>query len=1104
MNLRTAAWLLIAVSASAAARQAPNDLLLARNPTLGADRIVFEFASDLWSVPRTGGQAHRLTDGPGLETHAQISPDNKWVAFTADYDGISNVYLVPIDGGQPKRLTYFPEQDAVVGWTPDSKSVLFASSHDHPMGQNRLFTVPVAGGMPAALPLPRGMTGAFSPDGNRIAYIPHDLWQPAWKQYKGGQTTPIWIARLSDSKIEKIPRNNSNDRYPMWIGKKIYFVSDRAGRSTIYAYDTDSKGVSQLLPPDTLDIKSASAGFGAIAFERLGAIYLYDIAGKTTKRVPIEIKNDLPEARATIASVGDEVASEDVSPNGVRAVFEAHGDIFTVPVDKGMPRNLTRTPGTAERSPTWSPDGASIAYISDESGDYKLYVQPQLGGKPEVYELSEKPSFYHGFTWSPDSKRIAYVDQDLNLYTLEFATRKITKVDRDPYYMGGDTLGPNWSPDGKWLTYAKRLKNKLRAAFVYSLDTGKSTQVTDGLSDIASPVFDRGGRYLYFLSSTDVAESISTGGMSSGNHPISYNTYLIVLRATDPSPLGIDNDEEKAATPPPAVTPAPDPTAPKAPAGPTSPTPNGPPAKPSPDGETKIDFDGLGQRILWMPTMASNYVGLIAANPGSVFILRTGSVPSPLNGAPAALKYTLSERRLTPYATGVMDIVVTPKGDKALIRGYSGFQVVSTMGPAQPGQGSVQTGGMQAHIDPQAEWRQMFHEVWRNDRDFFYDPNVHGLDIKKAIARYEPYLANLGSRADYNYLMEDMLNEVVVGHTFTGGGSLPHSKFVSIGVLGADYSIENNRYRFQRIYTGENWNPGLLAPLTQPGAQVKPGEYLLAVEGQDLTAKDNIFEAFQGTAGRFVHITVGPNPDGSGSRTILVEPAGNERGLRELAWIEDNRKLVDKLSGGRVSYIYVPDTGDRGFAEFNRYFTAQLDKDAVLIDDRYNRGGALSDYIIQVLNRQVLGYAAQRSNEDFPIPIFSNEGPKAMLINEEAGSGGDALPYFFRESKTGPLIGTRTWGGLVAAMPGVPLLGGGGATAPQLGIYGVNGEWAAENKGVAPDMEVEEDPYLWRQGHDTQLEAAVKVLLDALAKNPPKVRPRPAFPNYHKNDGLGH
>lgn len=1079
MNLRTAAWLLAAVSCQAFAQES-HELLLARNPTLSADRIVFEYGSDLWTVPRSGGQAHRLTDGPGLETYPEVSPDGKWVAFTADYDGNSNVYVMPIDGGQPKRLTFYPEPDRVVGWTPDGKSILFASPQDHPMAQNRLYTVPMTGGLPKALPLPRGFTGSFSPDAGQIAYIPHDLWQPAWKRYRGGQTTPIWIARLSDSKIEKIPRENSNDRYPMWVGKKVYFVSDRAGGSTLYAYDTGSKKVDQLLAPESLDIKSANAGFGAIVFERLGSIYLYDLASKTAKRVPIEIKDDLPERRATFASVGNEILSEDLSPNGVRAVFEAHGDVFTVPVDKGPSRNLTHTPGVAERSPVWSPDGATIAFLSDESGDYKLHVMPQLGGKPEVYDLSEKPSFYHSLTWSPDSKRLLYIDQDLNLYTLELATRKITKVDREPYYTFGDELNPSWSPDGKWITYTKRLKNKLRAVFVYSLETGKSTQITDGLSDAASPVFDRGGRYLYFLASTDVAQTVSTGGMSSIDHPVTYSAYIIVLRSTDTSPLAPESDEEKSAS--------------------GAPTP---PAE-AQNGETKIDFDSISQRVLYIQIFPSDYVGMVAGPAGSVFILRSGIIPgAPTNGAPAALKYTLANRQLTPFATGVYDMVVTPKGDKALVHSYSGYQVVSTAGPMPAGQGTVNTGSMEAKIDPPAEWRQMFHEVWRNDRDFFYDPNVHGLDIQKVMARYEPYLDGLASRADFNYLMEDMLNQVTVGHTFSGGGSVPRAKFVSIGLLGADYAIENGRYRFKRVYTGENWNYGLLAPLTQPGAQVKPGEYLLAVEGQDLTAKDNVYEAFQNMAGRFVHITVGPNPDGSGSRTILVEPAGNERALRELSWIEDNRRLVDKLSGGRVSYVYMPDTGERGYAEFNRYFTAQLDKDAVLIDDRYNHGGALSDYVIQVLNRQVLGFAAQRTNEDFPIPVFSNEGPKAMLINEEAGSGGDALPFFFHESKTGVLVGARTWGGLVSASQGVPLMGGGFATAPQLGIYGVDDQWDVENHGVAPDVEVEEDPYLWRLGHDTQLEAAVKILLEALAKNPPKVHHRPPFPNYHKNDGLG-
>jgi len=1073
-----------------AAAQAPDfdpaKPFLARNPTLSADSIAFEFGTDLWTVSRDGGRARRLTVGPGVESNPRFSPDGQTVAFTGQYDGNFDVFIVPAKGGNPKRLTWHPGSDQVEGWTPDGKAILFSTGRDHPNGQSRLYTVPVDGGWPTALPLPRGNSGSLSADGSRVAYIPHDLWQPEWKRYRGGQTTPIWIARLSDSTVEKIPRENSQDRSPMFIGNSVYFNSDRNGRYTLYRYDTGSKQVTQVVPPDALDIKSASAGPGAIVFERMGSIHLYDLNSRAVKRVPITIQDDFLEVRPSIRNQPGPVSSYDVSPSAVRGVFESRGDIFTIPADKGDARNLTQTPGVAERSPIWSPDGKRIAYLTDESGNYKLKIVDSMdGGNPQVYDLSEYPNFYRAMSWSPDSKKILYSDQTLRLRILDIESKQSMVVDREPYYLFGDVLNPSWSPDSKWVVYTKRGKNKLGAAWVYSLESAKATQITDGLSDAQYAVFDRGGKYLYFLASTNIAETISLGGMSSMNHPVSYSAYVVVLNASDPSPFAPESDEEKIATPPPAGGGA----------------PAGPPAQaPKPEVEVKIDFEGLDQRILSMPIPTANYVAAAAATPGTLILIRVGSLGE---GPPVAVKFTMRERTASTWITGLGGLALTPKGDKALIQGPAGFQVVSTAAPYQPGPGAINLASMQARVDPRAEWRQMFYEVWRNMRDFLYDPNTHGLDINKVIARYEPYLANLTSRADYNYMMQDMLNEVGVGHTFSGGGEVPGAGFVPGGLLGADYTIENGLYRFAKVYTGENWNPGLRAPLTQPGAQVKAGEYLLAVNGKELEAKDNIYARFEATANKQVRLKVGPNPDGSGSREVTVVPVASEGALRYQAWVEGNRRKVDQLSGGKVSYIYMPDTSPPGFMSFNRYFLAQLDKDAVLVDDRFNGGGFLSDYVVQILSRKVLGNAAQRDHEDVAIPIFSNEGPKAMLINESAGSGGDALPWFFKTAGLGPLIGTQTWGGLVAAGQGVPLMGGGFATAPQVGIYGIKGEWEIEGHGIKPDIEVIEDPALWRQGRDPQLERAVEILLQELARNPKPVYKRPAFPNLHRNSGLG-
>jgi tricorn protease len=1077
--MRTTTLTLVVFLLLSALADASGGPLLVRRPALTTDTIVFEFGSDLWTVPRDGGRARRLTVGQGVEDTPCVSPDGQWVAFTGDYDGNADVYVVPISGGQPRRLTYHPTPDVAVAWSPDGRSVLFASGMDRPDWQPRLYTVPATGGWPSALPLPRGAFGSFSPDGSHIAYTPFYPWQPDWKRYKGGQTTPVWIARLSDSRVESIPRNNSNDRSPMWVGESIYFLSDRDGRTTLYGYDTRSKRVSRLLPPGTLDIKNASAGPGAIVFERMGGLYLYDLRTRTERRVPIEIDDDFVEARPTQRNVSSMAQVNAISPSGARIAIEARGEVFTVPVAKGDARNLTRTPGVAERTPIWSPDGSKIAFLSDADGDYKLHVVDQMGtGTPDVYSLTIVPNAYHGLTWSPDGKRILFIDRGLCLHTLDLETRVSTLVDREPYYFIGESIMPSWSPDGKWIAYTKRGKNKLRAVHLYSVESGQTAQVTDGLSDASNAAFDRSGKYLYFVASTDLAQTVEWASMSSmtqarGN----YTPYLIVLNANDPSPFSPESDEER---------PAPS-------AGGTA---SGGTQGASVGGqlpEVTVDLDDISQRILSLPVSGS-FTALVPASPNTVMLVTS---------AGQMIRFSLETRRAAPFAEGVSRAIPTPQGDKVLLIGPGGTRVVGTQTAVQPGQGVVNTGGLTALVNPRAEWRQMFNEVWRNYRDFFYDPNVHGLDIAKAKARYEPYLDGLVSRHDYNYLMVDMLNEVSAGHISAGGGEVPEGPVVPGGLLGADYSIDQGRYRFARVYSGENWNPSLRAPLTQPGATVKAGEYLLAVNGRELTSAENVYAAFEGTADRQVKITVGPHPDGTGSRVITVVPVSGEEDLRSRAWVEDNRRKVQEMSGGRISYIYVPNTSRAGLESFNRYFTAQLGKDAVLVDARFNSGGLLADYIVQILSRRVLANAAQRDNEDFTVPVFVNEGPKAMLINEYAGSGGDALPWFFREMKLGPLIGTRTWGGLVGGMYAVPLMGGGFATTPQVGIYGLRGEWEMENGGCPPDIEVIEDPYLWRQGRDPQLESAVKYLMEQLAKNPPRTFQRPPFPNYHRDSGLG-
>ncbi len=1102
---------------------------LYRQPAISRSEIVFSYAGDLWIVARAGGDARRLTTGIGIETNPYFSPDGTMIAFTGDYDGNVDVYVVAAAGGVPKRLTYHPSLDEVSGWTPDGRSVLFTSTRNSSSNFSRLYTFNVEGtGLPVEIPLPMVDRGTLSPDGNFVAYEPLSQWQADWKRHRGGQTQPIWIAKLSDSSIEKLPRENSNDKCPMWIGDKIYFLSDRNGSTvSLFSFDTNSKRVEQIIENKGLDIKYASAGAGAIVYEQFGAIYTLEAGSKNPKKVNIRVAGDFPGVRARYEKVGARITNAAVSPTGVRAVFEARGEIFSAPADKGDARNLTNTPGVMERDPVWSPDGKWIAYFSDESGEYALHLRDQTGmGEVKKVRLGDgKPGFYSSPVWSPDSKKIAYNDQTVSLWYVDIETGRNVKADQNTYGDFGDVLEPTWSPDSRWLTYPKQLDNRLRSVFLYSLDKNQATQITDGISDARHTVFDKSGKYIFFTASTNIGPAISFADLSGIAQQTSRNIYAIVLRSDIPSPLAPESDEEKiqpekkdvppvvlpSPSPTPAVTPTTTPaaTAEESAAAPT-PTPASSPltaAAPTPKKEpelTRIDLDDIDQRVITIPQIpARNFNGLYAGKAGILYITEIPQAPQAAPPFGATLhKFDLEKRKLDEVKTGVSNFRVSANGEKMLYLSGT-WSLVSTTVPTRPGEGIVKAGDMEVLVEPRAEWKQMFNEIWRGERDFFYDPNTHGLDIEKAKNTYAPYLESVVHRDDLNYLFREMLNQITVGHMYISGGEMPRANVVSVGLLGADYKIENGRYRFARVYNGENWNPQLRAPLTAPGVNVKAGEYLIAVNGRDVKASDNVYKYFESTAGKQIVVKVGVNPDGSGSREVTIVPVGSETGLRNLAWIEDNRRKVDQMSGGRLAYVYIPNTSGAGYASFNRYFFAQTNKHGAVIDERFNGGGLLADYVVEYLNRQQLAKIAFRSGKDWNVPAGAIYGPKAMLVNELAGSGGDAMPWFFKKLKVGPLIGKRTWGGLVRAS-GIPtLMDGGNITSPNGAVYGLSGEWEVENAGVTPDIEVEYDPAMWRQGRDPQLEKAVEYLLAELQKNPPKEYKRPAYPDYHKGTSLG-
>jgi tricorn protease len=1070
--------------------------LLLQKPTLSRDHIAFVYGGDLWIVGREGGEAKRLTTGIGIETRPYFSPDGSRIAFTGEYDGNVDAFVIPASGGIPSRLTYHPDSDEVLGWTPDGKQVLFRSSRHSYSFFNRFFTIPVTGGFPTEIPLPMAEEGSYSPDGARMAYVPIPQWQAAWKRYRGGQTKPIWIVNLFDSSvIEKIPRDNSNDFNPMWVGQTIYFLSDRNGPVTLFAYDLNTKQVTLVVQNDGFDLKSACAGPGAIVYEQFGALYLHDLASGQSQRIDVRVVGDFSEVRPYFQKVkANNLSNTGLSPTGARAVFQARGEIVSVPAEKGDIRNLTRTTNVAERDPAWSPDGKWIAYFSDESGEYALHLRDQSGlGEVRKINLGEPPSFFYSPRWSPDSKKIAYTDKRLNLWYLEIDKPTPVLVDTDIFESPFRTLEPVWSPDNRWLAYTKHLPNHLHAVLVYSLEDKKSRQLTDGMSDALYPAFDKSGKHLYFTASTDIGLAAGWLDMSSLNRPVTRSVYVVVLKKDLPSPLAPESDEEK------------DTTAVKSEAGSTASKEKS--AKKAEKKEeqkegvtVQIDFDNLSQRILALPIPARNYLGISAGKEGILFLLEGAPVLwSPSDGPPVFTlhKFDLSERKTDTVLEGINAFTLSANGEKMLyLQGEKWFIASATETP-KAGEGELKLDELEVYVDPRVEWNQMYHEVWRIQRDFLYDPGFHGLDLNAAEKKYAPFLANIVSRVDLNYLFEEMLGELSLGHVFVWGGESPEAKKVKVGLLGADYKIENGRYRFARVYNGENWNPQLRAPLTQPGVNVVAGEYLLAINGREVNTASEVYSYFEGTAGKSVVIKVGPNPDGTSSREVTVVPVENEIGLRNLAWIEDNRRKVDELSAGRLAYVYLPNTAGAGYTNFNRYYFAQVGKEGAVIDERFNGGGFIADYIIDYLRRPIMSMMTTREGQDFSSPLGSIYGPKAMIINEMAGSGGDAMPWYFRKAGLGLLVGKKTWGGLVGIYDYPPLMDGGGVTAPRIALYGLNGEWEVENVGIAPDIEVELDPKLVREGHDPQLEKAVEVVLELLKKNPLPQHKKPAYPNYH-------
>jgi tricorn protease len=1057
---------------------------LLRHPTVGRGWIAFEYAGDLWIVGRGGGQARRLTSTPGAETEPHFSPDGTQIAYTATIAGNTDVYVMPTTGGESKRLTYHPGSDRVRGWTPDGRRVIFASARDSVPQQSffRLWSISTEGGMPEPLPLPRAFSGTYSPDGHKLAYeefstafIPDWYEASMWRHYRGGRTHPIRLFNLADSSVEKLPWENSNDTDPMWIGNTVYFLSDRNFTVNLYSCAPGGKQVKQLTQHNDFDIMnaSASANGDVIVYEQAGFVHLFDPKTGQSRQLNIEATGDLPWARPQFKKVSSMIRASALSSTGVRAAFEARGEIFTIGTEKGDYRNLTQSAGAHDRSPVWSPDGLQLAWLSDSTGEYQLMIGEATGiAKPRAIPLPST-AYFSSPTWSPDGKHMLLQDNHRSLWMVEIASDKTVKIDTDQYPDPVRQFDAVWAPDSKWIAYSKNLPSHLRAIFVYSIDEAKAHQITDGLADSISPAFDAGGKYLYFLSSTDYGPRTGWLEMSSLDRPVRRAIYLGVLSATDPSPLLPESGDE----PKPAAE------------------DGAPPAKAekSKNVAVRIDFEKIGQRILSLSVPAGDY-GNLAAGPAGI-IFYTESTSSSPGVALRLQKYQLKERTAAPFLEGIRSYTLSGDKKKLLYQATgSRWGVVPVERPAKVGDGPLNVDQLQMMVDPRAEWSEIYRETWRIQREYFYDAKMHGANWQAIHEKYLPLLSHVGHRVDLGYLIAMVGGELTVGHSYLlGTGDVPgEENSAPVGLLGADYKIDQGCYRISHIYNGENWNPDLRAPLSAPGIDVSEGDYLLEVNGRPLTAAMNVYSLFEGTSGRQTVLRVSRTPSLETSRIVTVVPVASEDGLRTREWIESNRRTVDRLSGGRLAYVWLPNTGGPGYTSFTRYYYAQQEKDGAIIDERYNHGGMVADYIVNELDRKIMGYFALRDGAESPSPMAGIFGPKVMIINESAGSGGDALPYYFHMRKIGPLVGTRTWGGLVGTLGGPQTIDGGGITAPSLAFYDVTGKWAVENEGIQPDIEVEYTPAEVLKGRDPQLERAVAEGMKLLKQNSVQRAPRPA------------
>ncbi|HJV38361.1 MAG TPA: PDZ domain-containing protein [Geothrix sp.] len=1076
--------LVVAASVSASAQI---DARLMRYPDVSATQIVFTYANDLWIVPKAGGTAQRLSTPKGEESFARFSPDGREVAFSGNYDGNLDVYTLPVTGGVPTRITHHPMPDRMVDWTPDGKSILFASGMESGKDRfNKLFTVAKGGGLPKALPLPYAEFGALSPDGKVLAYQPISTDFRTWKRYRGGMASEIWFYDLEKKTASRLPsEGGSNDSQPMWHGGKLYFLSDRDGakRANVWSYDLATKAFKQITFFKDYDAHFPAIGPSDIVLEAGGRLHRIELPSEKVVEVKVEVVTDQATLRPREENASRLLKNPTLSPQGKRVLFEARGEVFSVPAEKGYVMDLTRTPGAAERYPALSPDGKQVAYFSDRTGEYELYLRSADGSGQERQVTHLGPGFRYRISWSPDGKQVVFADQAMRINLCDLATGKVQTMDKGLFLSDGplEAFRASWSPDSRWVAFPLDTPNRNSVIAIYDTKTGQRHQVTAPFYNAGDPAFDAEGKYLFLSTGQQFAPTYSD---LDGTWVYAATTRLaaLPLRKDVPSPLAPRNDadaakdetkeEKKEAGNGGAKKDADKPEAPKA---------------------VEIDFDGLESRMVLLPPVAGYYTDL-AATKGKLVYRRAAQLnPMAETFTGTLYTYDLEEREEKAVLADVDGALLSGDGKKVLVNRKQEYALLD-LKPDQKFEKKLPTGELLMTVDPRAEWQQIFNDAWRLERDMFYDPGMHGVDWKAQKARYGKLLQDCVTREDVNFVIGELISELNASHAYRGGGDQEMPARLGVGLLGADFALEHGAYRIKTILRGADWDASVRGPLAQPGLQVKEGDYLLAVNRIPLDPRVDPWAAFQGLAGKTVLLTVNDKPTLDGARDVAVATVATDYPQRYWAWIEANRKYVEKASGGRIGYVYVPDTGLGGQTDLVRQFRGQWDKEGLIIDERFNSGGQIPDRFIEMLGRKTLNYWGVRDGKDWQWPQIAHNGPMAMLINGWSGSGGDLFPHYFRQTGLGPLIGRRTWGGLIGISGAPALIDGGTVTVPTFGIYSKEGQWIVEGHGVDPDIEVMDDPALLAQGKDPQLDRAIQEVEAAIKKQPAAPR-KPAYPD---------